>query len=571
MANAYSRFVRACVVLFVLCIVVAISAGETYTTQGQIAESLFFSSALRDAHVSERVSIGDKMYVVTDGAVSYQGLPVASSDALRALRLTYEKSAARRDPLISLSAVEPKEFIKAVGYLRDTAALLAQRQKRPLDALLVHTSLYPTDFLMSAARTEQARRTFLESGSVTDAYLYESELRSTISAYRADISRFRRAFLAAVPADEKRYATYKNIVDRNDITDALKMLDVGMSDTSRVFSKRLACFGGKISECETADVQLPTLIDPPDAYLSPTTIAFAEHIRTLNSDKVGAELDPKSDPLIQLSESACMNLQPSTGLLFTFQKMPSLPGVPAFHSPLFVGDLIFIRSTTYASLPFYSYFASNNIEYVPTRILTYYECPETARDQGTLIAIQTIRDFAGSSHLSSYAVGETKKTLEQFEEKLTSRPIVSEKTAVDYLKIAETLIETGRVPTPLADTITELVLGMRDKSAGTYQTALQIAYYEQSNMRLSDVGGVGIDFGVPYFFFARSGFASLFMEGSLSVIEHHPDFFSTNNLSADEQPFVLYSTLLRTSTLEAGIVRDLIFFREIKLGQFPSQ
>ena len=570
MANASPRFVRACVVFFVACVVVAVFAGETYTARRQAEES-FFSSALRDAHVSESVSIGEKTYVVTDGTVSYQGSPVTSSDALRALRLAYEKSAARRAPLISLSAVEPQEFIEAVGYLQDTATLLAQRQRRPLDALLVHTSLYPTDFLMSAARTEQARRSFLESGSITDAYLYESALRLAISAYHADISRFRSAFLATVPANTKRYATYKNIVGRNDITDALKMLDDGMSDTALVFSKRLACFSGKISECETADVQLPTLIEPLDTHLSPAAIAFAEHIRTLNSDKIATEIDPKSDSLIQLSESACLNPQPSTGILFTFQKMVSLPELPSFRSPLFVGDLIFIRSTPYASLPYYSYFASNNIEYVPSRPLTYYECPETARDQGTVTAIRTTRDFAVSSHLSSYAVGETKTTLEQLERKLNSRPIVSEKTAVDYLNTAAALIETGRVPVTLADSITELVLAMRDKSAGTYLTALQVAYYERSNMHLLDLGGVRIDFGALYFFFARSAFASLFMEGNPSVIKHHSDFFPANNLPADEQPFVFYSALPRTSTLEAAIVRDLIFFRDIKLGHFPSQ
>ncbi len=571
MANASPGFVRACIALFFVCIVGAVSVGETYTARRLATESYFFSSALRDAHVSETVSIGDKTYSVTNGMVLYHGSPVSNPDTARALRLTYEKSAARRNPLISLSAVEPEKFIEAAGYLQDTAALLAQRQKRPLDALLVHTSLYPTRFLVSAARTEKARRAFLQSGKMDDAYLYENELRLTISAYHADISRFRSAFLTAVPADEKHYATYKNTVSRDDITNAVNMLDDGMSDTDRVFSKRLSCFSGHISECATADLQLRTLDDPSDTHLSPMAIAFAEQIRTLNSDKVGSDLDPKSDPLIQLSESACINPQPGTGLLFTFQNMLPLQNVPSFHPPFFVGDLIFIRSATYASFPFYSYFVSNKIEYVPTRPLAYYECPETARDQGTVTAIKTIRDFVISSHLSSYAVGGPKTAIEQFEKLFTSSPIVSEKNAIEYLNTALTLVETGRVPTPLADTIDELVLGMRDKSAGTYLTALQVAYYEQSNMHLSDAGGVEINFDVPYFFFARSAFPSLFMEANLSAIERHPDFFPANKLPADKQPFVFYSTLTQNSTLESGIVRDLMFFRKIKLGEFPSQ
>src|SRR3989344_4163104 len=74
----------------------------------------FFSDALRTYDISADVGVDGRRLEVRAGAVSLNGAPAAGALSLEALRLTYARTLAERNPLFALPGTSPSDLAYAV-------------------------------------------------------------------------------------------------------------------------------------------------------------------------------------------------------------------------------------------------------------------------------------------------------------------------------------------------------------------------------------------------------------------------------------------------------------------------
>ncbi len=533
---------------------------------------IIWSSYVRDAHFFSAalipvgdidVSIGSHSYQIREGIV-WSGTHMISGAAARApLMLGYEKTTAIRSPLVALAGLDPAKLLSAVDLLNGTAALLAQRQSTAKNADLVANDLYPITFLKSVARLEEARVAFIKSGNENDAHGYEIAQDDVFRAYDTDLARFRSAFLATVPATVGTYGTLNALIGRDDILNGLVTLQSGMHATEAKYALRRACLTGQLFDCDASDITPPLLSVPASAPISPAAQTLVRETRPL-SEQVGLDLAPLSDPLYQISESSCITAGPSQALLYTFRTMPRSGTVSSYDSPFLIGDIRFISSDLYSKLPFYEYFAQHGIRYVVSGALTYYACPETAHDQGTVVAMRDIRAFALQSHLSARAHGPAAQILAQLETTFGGASVVTEADEARYITTIETL-PAGTLNTDEMTHVYTLALSLSNASAGIYQTVLDISSFEQNNMRMTSLG-MDIDFSALYLFFVRSAFPSLYLGSNPSATGLHGTLFPPNGLTSEQLPYLYYSDLVKTPGMKKELTRDLTLYQQVHVS-----
>ncbi len=551
------------IAVFCAFAVICLSLYRAHHAKDVAQQVAFFSTSLHNTGI-QNISTGTRVYVVTDGMVTYQGQELRGSDSVTPLRIAYEKVVAERSPLVALAAVDPVQMVTAIQQLQQTSVELAQQQHNPSNASLVLSSLYPIDFLNSFAQLESARLAFITSGSASDASAYEYAQAKAFVVFDQSIAHFRSAFKKAVPTNTPQYATEQSVTGPSDVLHAIDILSTGMAHTQRLFDVRLRCFRGYVDACDAGDVSIPQLIQPVDITSSTGEIKLAQTIR--NALLTGAmKLASTSEPFYQLSSSACTKERTGTSLLYTFMILPSATGTAPHDTPYYVGDMRFVASAQYAKLPYYSYFAANHIPYVASSVITYYSCLESDTDLGRVTAMREVRKFALLTHLSTYATGNAANELRDLESRLGSSSVVTDADIISYLNTTHSLIGKPGVPQADAARILALTLSLKDNSMGVYQTILNITGFEHTNM-VHNRNGITIDFSAPYLFFTRSAFAPLFLGSNSSATGPQKELFPSDELPESERPFIFYSNLRSTPGVEPELKKDIKFYSDLHLG-----
>jgi hypothetical protein len=292
--------------------------------------------------------------------------------------------------------------------------------------------------------------------------------------------------------------------------------------------RRIACVRGDIEQCETVSLALPTTRAPSSDETGPYP-DYREHISALRKNSI----DPRF-PTILMASSTCvgyLNAVPS----FTMRPALGGDGTPLTR-PTFTGDILFIDATR-NDTSFYRSFEDAGIRYVLGNPLTFYMCPNLADDTGRFYTAVAVREHALRSPLSEYAT--TTDDVQQLEERL-SRMFMREDDALRYLLETRSRIEEGTLDRGKVLELTDLLLAARYNSAGFEHTAFLATAMQDHTAVAPDVTYLQI----PYLFFARSGFLTLFLGWNPSVVGDDLNPLPSVPLhTLGPNPYVLYSSL----------------------------
>ncbi len=514
----------------------------------------YFSGALATAGVRTTVTIDGLRYEVSGGVVTANGAEVSDRHTLAAQKLAYEKTMAERAPLFGLPGVDPARLRQAVRALHEKQRQLAKSQKNTVDAYLMRTALYPIHFLESAALLEQARKDFISSGDANDAMRYETLLIETSQAYRSDLRQFRMAFLTSVPSDTPPYGTVNKIIDRTATIRILSSFGDRIAEVEHVRRNRAICILGKTSACDPRDIATPHI--PPVAQNTIKNKGAPVETESLYRE---AGFPIKDGPGVELSESSCVDERAYRVFFF----MPhGAPILGTYIAPVYTGDLILVKSKPYAESFFYHYFYENEVEYVLTDPLAYYECPAASSDFASAISTLHVARFAKTHDFSPLLQSDVARSVAALKTSLSSAELVSERDAVAYLNTLLFHLPHTAENEEAVRELTELSLGFSYQTAGLVEYIGTMVEFEDQNQSISK-RGVDFDTSARNMFYLKSGFSSL-----LRIPHTQSDAeFRPNTLPKSSQPYTYYSDLYQSPEIRERIRADLAFFRNLHLGK----
>ncbi len=547
-----------------ICVVV-LSGAAVYAECWERAQArLFFESALSKADITERISLQGTSYEVRAGrAYTEMGVPADSSVQEPVLALAYEKTLARRAPLFHLAGTNPNNLETVVDSLEDSMGKFSQQQDTPSKQERV-SHLFPIDFLRSAATLERARHLFLESGSDADADAYSSAFENTLNAYQRALNDFSDYFEASVPATRQPFASGKIIVERNTVLQTVSLLLRQARETEHIAHNRSQCIRGAISRCNAADISVPEiLLNTEESGAS----AAITHTQKMVAAQKKLDLINADDfrTIVVLEKSVCITPNWNVPPHFGFRAVAADFHNISYFRPALLGEMFLVENKTREDIEFFEAFSKRGMQYIPTQPLTYYKCLELDHEFGALAAIRDTYQFARVSLLSNYALGDNKQTLQTLERLLASS-MVTERNTIQYLNAAQKLLGNTNVPQSAKDTLIELILEMRDRSAGTYNVALDAASMSEITLRLH-AEGIPTELSGEYLFSARSGFPALYLANNPSATGHYPHLFKENTIPRSNQPYILLSDLLvqfpLNPALQKQVVHDIQTWKEI--------
>ena len=514
-------------------------------------ERAFFSQALSRAHTEESVSLQGKTYAIKDGEMVDE--PVSKSVAVAALRLAYEKTLARRNPFLSLAGTDPQELTATVQKLTDLEDALGHIQKTPGDAALVRQALFPTHFLSAAAHAEAARNQFLVSGTAADGRTYERALKSAIVAYQSDLANYQDAFKRAVPSSVRPYTTAGLLITYGGAAGALQTLQKNGARLNASFAARLACIRGSMASCDTAALSFPAL-SKPDAP-PPQNLAIPDAIRALYAE---ALRDPRvyDGPLLALTSSAC-----STGPALFAEYLSSW----AMNSPLawllYVGDIHFIDTERFPTVPFEAYFAHHGVAYAPSDPLAHYNCPYWGTDYGKAFGLKAVAQTAQTNPLSAELSGSAQSTLRALEAPLRSTTLLEESDALRYVAQAQEIAASPDAPASFKNQVAELSLILTDPSAGFSEAADRLIELEDRNFQAISRNGLPIDLSAETLFYYRSGFIFFFMGDNRTAVSQPDTFFPPYYAQpGDAKPFTTYRELNPQGIFKTHLAKEMTLY-----------
>jgi hypothetical protein len=543
------------VFLGICCLAVTVTIGWTGHLYSAYKETAFLTRALKEAGVRESVRIQDSTYRVENGAIATSSL-IAPSKRLEVLRLAYEKTLARRSPLLGLPAADTARMRVAAAQLKRTADILSSKQNTAKAASAVRTGLYPTEFILTLSYLENARRAFLLSGGDRDAAAYGEALLVSIKAYRDALGIFERSFKESVPSDIRGYGTPSRILTREKTLELVRSLKQGIDTLAWDASERSACVRGYIKKCRLALLEVPPLSVSPTPALKGSQQALSRDIlETLNA--VPLEFDPSfGTRLIHLSSSACVSRDTEGAALFAVRSARTFM-LDRRSIPLYAGNWYFLNiasSTEGSALPYIQSFMQKDKGLIPIHPLIYYECPEGARDQGAVLAVRDMVLFSQRALFSRNVSGESKERLKSLEERL-SGSVVREEDAARY---AQEVLSLAGLPDEARYAAEDAALAFSYKSAGLYATLFDIVEAEGSNIRLNN-SGVAIDVSALNLFFTRNALGALFLAWHPSL--YVPEAFEENRLPMERQPYRLYSKLKTDGFSKEQFIDLLRFYK----------
>lgn len=541
-----------------LVVVLAVCVSALYALDLRNTEIVrFYSDRLKQAHIREDVLVGGVAYTVQDGAVFAGNTTVHGAQEQRALRLAYAVTVARRSPIMSLEGSDPDEIFRALNRLQEIESSLADIQQTTLQKRAVQEALYPIAFLRAAAQLEKERQVFLKSRSDSDEALYRLAGEATVAAYLSDLNRFQEAFEATVPLSAGKLGIAGGrVLSRESELRALDLLRQEIGATRERLRLRDACIHGYTGACSPSDLALPGpfLETQPPVTIHPS-YERARAISSLINAALGASDPPTfvAKPL-NFSSNACVDSS-SDNLFFEIDTRKGYGSVP-YLALDFVGDILLMKTQDFAHMPYFKYFLSNDITYVPYWPTSSYTCPEFGPETGKAFMLYTIEKVARNK-LFSANLKESAPRLARLEQALTERPYIREADAVAYLNgVRTSLIEDGSPDEGTVNSYISLALGLQDHSIKFADLLRRLITENATNLR--HVGtDVPTELGAPYLFFVRSAFLALFMAGNASFIQNQVRPYEDARITGDALPYVSYYAL--TDVPRDKLMNDIRF------------
>lgn len=474
-------------------------------------------------------------------ALRESNAPSADNTSFAALRSNYAQLLSARAPLFALAGTDPQKLEAALGDLRLALQGLQGQQRNPKDAALL-SSLYPLEFLQTAAAAEEARQAFLKDGTLGNEQRYRSALRRSISAYHSDLEAFRFALLRAVPASMRTYTAGGLLIHRAYLLAAIDKLEEGSAAQAQNLRSREQCLAGYVAHCDTSALkQAVEPVPATEGSLAANTLSLSA-MQDLSA-AAGKPLD-SGEPLVRLNSSACIEFPMAP--VFGFYS-PTIGSAARSGQVAFVGDLRFIRPGAYQSEDFFSYFRAQGVVYIPNNPLTHYTCPAVAHDIAGVFWVQAVAQFSKEHSIPQ---------LYPLAQKLSIKNPIEEQDAEAYATKAVMLATNGALAPDVASAITQLAVAKHNRSAGLDRSVELVAAVELNNLRAQS-RGMPIDLQAQTLFYFRSGFLAFFgaENPSISGLAEAP-LPSFSNTAADA-PFVYFSKLPRTLDTETQIYKDL--------------
>ena len=495
------------------------------STHGRITADQYISDSLRTYTVATTAIVDGRLLDIKEGRVTDGTRPVTDDRASRALRIAYAHVLAERNPLFAIPGTAPTNLSYTADELQGTADQLAALQDDNVSATLVRTSLYPIDFLRTAAVAEAARATFIAYPDRRNQDRYNEAVEAEISAYVFDLGTFRDGVSLAVPDSTDQYVAAGKVIDKHGILSAIDTLRARIQIQRLRFNSRMLCIGGFVSRCEPEDLSIPQLHEPTAAAHSPSLVRQASQIRTIYEnifvEEFPADGVPFHSPLIILASGICTAEAPGLPA-YILAQITSDTVSPERQRAIYVGNIRFIKLSTYASLPFYQNLASMGIQYVLSIPSLQYECMDTARDHAAIYFTADVLRAASSSADVLYQA--------------------------DAIRQANQMALMG-----IAEGVTD-ILSLQDNSAHFDFLVHGISRTERQNVLLVK-GGVAADMYASNLFLSRSGFVSLFMANNPSFVGV-VSLFDTVYIPPEQQPYSYYSAI-SSATERQKIVEDV--------------
>ena len=539
--------------IIVICASVAVFLFVRHSMHEQDAASVFFSTTLQAAHVSETVVVGQKKYYVADGSVeTSSGKTVTGPEALQALRVAYALTLARRSPLLAIPGVNLDALKQGIMGLKEVQSKLAETQSTKSDKGFVASALYPISFLTSITATEEARRAFLLSGSDMDASQYQVSLSKTVNSFTSDLTAYKSAFESIVDTKEQPYTLLPGEVSPSSVRTALRELEDGIRGTQTALTKRSTCLKGAVGACDPSDLELPIPEPIPE-----TQKATSEELPPLEKEVRALFSNALKNPalgtstVIELSESSCVQTLPQPHY-FIVQDQPHAADSDILPIA-YIGNMFFYRTADFAAnknAGVIHFLSGHNVSYYPVIETAYYQCEDAGSDIGRIFGVIAAADFARQN--PTLAIEAARK--------LTGKGILSEANARTFVREGLSKVQSDEgTPKETLDGITAMSLVLHDNSAGFDRLVSEIVAVENDNLQMEDAG-IPLDMSANYLFFVRSAFLSLFLSGNPSVVgSEHISLFE-NHDAQDLLHVLTRWSELRSSTPQKKITADMNFF-----------
>ena len=448
--------------------------------------------------------MGKEIYRVVDGTVYRGDTQVTGIATLPMLKLAYETTLARRDPLFALPGTDPKALRTATKTLSGIGARLSALQSNKAEARLA-LRLYPIGFLQSLADLEEARQRFIHAPTPENARAYRSLLPRTIREKEWAVQDFTNAFNEATATSTERLVLFGGVLSSTTERAALEAIAQNLTKEQEAAAKRMRCTAGLTKDCNA----LP-LIQPSVATTSrqPVLPALANEVLELWDAAFGTQ--PLARTAVLLSQSVCL---PTMGAVYvtlsTRQTQSGISTWLTYVDDIFLYQLSELKKSAYADYMRRTY----DMEYSPINPFAFYVCPQIGVDYGTAIAVARTYWLA---EMHPDPRQRTMDTRHQFE---------------------------------------ELALMLRTKTAGLEDivkgiNAIMIADTEEP---LKKIGNTRIS----YEFLTHSAFASFFRIGALNETQPLPIYKSDSNLEKNFQRQVVTYSSVRLEVPRSALIQDL--------------
>ncbi|MFZ2886840.1 MAG: hypothetical protein WA021_03405 [Minisyncoccia bacterium] len=479
---------------------------DNWQTQTQTA---FFESVLRNAEISETVTIRGMRYTINADELD-AGTDIASTRTyLATLKVAYALTLAQRTPILSIAGTDSTALSAEVVRLEEIVEKLAELQTSEEDRDAVR-ALYPLQFLKELATLEHYRHAFIASGSDVDSDAYLRQMSKTIDQYAVDLSRFVNYFEQFIGKKSVRIVGLNGVTTPERMLTLLSELQEGGRRAQLELDAQKRCLLGRIAYCKST-LELPRFdVEPAPTTPLPPMVSIIEHFRA-GLQGIDATA-PHAYVALRSNTCVAVDTPPVFVRVETGTSDPKLPRVR------YMEDIFFFR-TEGSRGPVLEYlYDTFGIEYSYIAPYNFYVCPESAHVVGDALAVVRIADFARAHP----------DIAEEEGKKLTDAEALFEEDARSYIHAA---IETTRTrPHEERTEVLELARMMRNGSAGLEITVRSIADVLSAHIRKKETG-VPFDLSPKHLFITHSAFPSLFLSRnemfgtttSLHISEHAAD------------------------------------------------
>lgn len=512
-----------------------------FATHNANYSTTWYAHALAQAESEESVAFGAKEYRVINGVV-YQGdIQITGTAALPMLKLAYETTLARRDPLFALPGTNPSELRTAVVALARAEEQLAAVQPSSTDAALA-LQLYPTTFLRSLADLEAARQTLITAPTPQKAHTYRELMPKVVRDKDEALRDFAHAYTTATKESVQEILLFGGVLSSTTVRASLNMLIDNLQDEKAAVARRLHCNEGLVHYCDPirSIAANSTLVSEKSSSSS-----FASEVLGLWDTAFG-EHPPKRVGM-RLTESVCIPGANNIHVAISTRQSADGPRT----SLTYADDLLFYRLSALKDSPYTTYMRQTyNAQYSFINPFKFYLCPEIGIDHGAAVATAQVAQFA-QEHPT--LAPDTRSAF------VNGTGFPSTNDVQRY--IAEALA-TNQTNPDERHALEELALMLRVKTGGLEDISWDIVAVTAANT--SGSLGTVSNSKVSYLFLTHSAFPTFFRIGALDETQPLPLYKADSALEKIFQRQVVTYSSLRLEVPRSTIVQDLRSFLMIE-------